>query len=539
MNRAIFLLRVELDGMEPMYFAEEPCAPEAFAPHASARTLQHIGTLQPPDFSEAISWGSSVTGPITGSATIRADLSPQRGWQQLHFGEHHRLDSMTAELSLWTRGTPYDQRVVQVYGQFLIDQIPTLSRPLTGTITQRVLDKAEPLPPVSAVTSTTTFPDLPVATGATEASNTDIAYPLWIGSNANSVYNAATDFRTSCIKCVGVSYTDLLLLVSYGALTPTTCIIRSVANFASPYTAPLTVTTDSIGNIVTIADITASGWVYATVDDYIADEWYVIWIEGGQAAYDHSGPLLGLGETIAWLLTQRYSPARVPDLVDLSAWAAVRPVLDEIRVGVLAEGGDPWDTVLELLKLAPGLFILAGPTGLRPVLVAPEQYTVLSHLLVANRCRIFGPDLFRMSGQQAKWVGANIVNAVTVSYVRRLSSGAFLRTLSVGPDTSPVANASDLRYGPRSVTLELPYIWSDAVAAFIANQYLLLAANQPTQDTWFAPLDVAIPLRLGSQVQVRDDQAAYADRAVWIVAREAVHVGASTIGFLLTTIDFS
>lgn len=539
MNRAIFLLRLDLDGMEPLYFAEEPCAPDAFSPRASAHTLQHIGTLEPPEFSEAVSWGSSVTGPITGSATVRADLSPQRGLQMLHFREHHRVDSMTAELSLWTRGTPYAQRVIQVAGAFLIDQIPVLSRSIKGTITQRVLDKAEPLPPVSAVTSTTTFPDLPVATGASEASNTEIAYPLWIGSNVNSVYNAATDFRTSCIKCVGVSYTDLLLLVSYGALTPTTCVIRSVNNFATPYTAPLTVTVDGVGNVITTADITASGWTYATVDDFIDDEWYVIWIEGGQPAYDHTGPLLGLGEVIAWLLTQRYSAARVGDLVDLSAWAAARASLDQIRVGLLALGGDPWDTVLELMKLAPGLFILAGPSGLRPVLIEWGQYTDLCQLLVANRGQRFGPDLFRMAGQQSKWVGANIVNAVTVSYVQRLSSGKYLRTLSVGPDTSPVADASDLRYGPRAVSLELATVWSDAVAAFIANSYLLFACNQPTQDTWFAPLDVAIPLRLGMQVRVRDDQAGYADRAVWIVAREVVHLGAATAGFLLTTIDVS
>lgn len=523
--------------MEPLYFAEQPCSPEVVVAGVT-RGLQHLATLEPPDFSEAISWGSSNTGPISGTATVRADLSPQRGLQVIHYLEHHRLDSMTAELSLWTPGTGYNARAIQVAGSFLIDAIPVRSRPIQGTITQRVLDKALPLPPASAVTNLSTFPGLPVATGATDPSNDDVAYPLWIGANGNAILSA-TDYRTSCIKCIGVNYAARTLLVSYGPLTPTTCTIRSVVNYGSPYVAPLTHTTDSLGNVITVADITASGWVYATVDDFIADSWYVISIDGGQPAYDHAGPLLGLGEVIAWLLLQRYSAERVPALVDLSAWAAVRPVLDTIKVGVLIDGSaDPWDAVVALMPLAPGLFIIAGPSGLRPVLITPRQYSPLTPLLVANRDDQFGPDLVRMAGQQSKWAGANIVNAITLSYVRRLSSGAFLASLTVGPDQSPLADASALRYGQREVIVEAPQIWSVASGFKVAANIVDTRSNQPTQDTWFAPMDVAIALPLGTEIRVRDDQAGYADLTMWVIAREAVHVGACTVGYSLTCLIF-
>lgn len=520
----IWLLRFYFPEGPEWYFSSAPAEPER-----SGVPIHHHPSLSIPSFVESVAWGTGGLGECSASISFLPDGLDVA---DLHFLREHRLDTARAEVALWTPGTSYDARIVLVRGQFYPSGVPLLGAPVEGDVAQAILTEGRAYPPDTAVVTTETWADLPVETGD-EDDDDGAPYPLWIGAGGDFTNWAGTAKTRSCLQCILVDDSPDKVLVSYEHMVATTASIWSVENL-SAYTATLTATYDALGQPCTTADISGSGWVYATTA--ADDTFYVVSITAGVRSARGTGAVQGLGDAILWLLLKRYDPQGIPENIDISAWEAVRPALDQVKVGLLVESGrDPLDVVLnDLLPMAPGLYLAPGPSGLRPVYFQDLEPD-LCPLLVARYGTQYGPDLFREEDAEPEFVGSDPINEVIVHFARRLADGKYKAQYTLNASRHAGANASQTWYGSRSVTLELPALWSRASAHRIAAETLRLGSKQATSDEWFAPLDVGAALYLGQRVRVQDDDASYVERPMSVVGRELTEDGA---GWLITMIDY-
>lgn len=533
----IWLLRFSWAG-RVWYLAQEPVVIADPQPDGTTKYLQHAGTLDAPDLSEMVSWGTSSVGTVSTSVTFRLDLPPDRDVAYLHFREGHRLETATAELSLWAPGEPYAARVKQITGPFIPDRIPLLGRPMSGTLTQRITTTANIWPPATAQATVETWPNLPV--DDEEASDeSGFPYPTFIGAGGFYVKDNGNTARTSCIQGIYVD-TDTVL-ISYGHMVSTTAYLFSVENEATGgVSCPLSKTYDELGQPVTTADISATGWIWATGPE--TDTFYVTRIDAGlQSIIDVSAgepaAITGLGEAILFLLLQRYA-GNAPDLVDISAWETARPYLDQMKIGLLIpEGTDPLDIINNtLLPMAPACYLIQGPKGLRPALfTSPPPYECLH--LVAHRNGRDGPDLFREPDQEPELVMGDPVNDVTTYFAKRLRTGDLKGTITISPDDHPGAFASATIYGARAAQPIEAATYDRETAGRISGEVLRLYSRRATWDCWACSLRTGAALYVGQRVRVTDELAGYYERPMSVSARQIV-TGERGQEWLITMIDF-
>lgn len=529
----IWLLRFEWAGTT-WYLANEFVTPERDNPDGTTTPIPHYATLEPPDFQEqaAFSIGSSSVGSASTSLEFRLDLGLDQDVAQLHFRDGQRLETAFGELALWTPGTPYQDRIVQISGPFTPNQVPLLNRPIRGMLTQRITTTAAVFPPPSAQATTTTWPNMPTDDeegGAKEG----FPYPVFIGSGSTFTSDAGTTKRTSIIQAILVDTAPNTLLIMYLHCVATTVKIWSVENqTAEDFT--ITLTTDALGQPVSVADISGAAWTWATGPE--TDTFYVTLLEGGVQSPTSTAAITGLGEAILYLLLQRYGDDG-PDLVDVAAWETARPYLDQVRVGVLiSEGVDPLSTITKILPMAPGLYLCQGPAGLRPVLfTSPPPAECVS--LVARVSDRDGPDLFREPAQEPEIVMGDPVNEVTVYFAQRLANGDYLGSVTLDATNHPGAANSLSWYGKRSYSLACSGLYSRASAARIAGEILRLFAVRSTWDCYVAPMEVGASLYLGQRVRVTDDLASYDERPMSVIGRQLV-TAENGRAWLITLVDF-
>lgn len=520
----IWLLRFYFPEGPEWFFSSEPAEPDE-----DGNAIFHAPTLSIPGFVESVSWGTGGLGECSASISF---LPAGLDVAELHFKRGHRLDTARAELALWTPGTPYRARLKLVHGDFFPATIPILGAPVEGEVTQSLLREARLYPPSSAVATVETWADLPV-----EASETDdddgLPYPLWIGAGGDYTSASGAARQRSCIRCILVDDSPDTLLVSYEHMQATTAEIWSDEN-NSAYTATLTATTDALGQPCTTADISGSGWTWATTA--AADTFYVISITAGVRSARGTGAVYGLGDAILWLLLKRYDPQGVPEQIDIAAWEVVRPILDQIKIGLLVERGkDPLDVVVsDLLSAAPALYVAPGPSGLRPVFFAATPADECP-LLIARDGDERGPDLYREEGSEPEIVGKDPTTQVVVRFARRLADSTFKTSYTLDATTHAGAAAAASWYGTRAEEVEAPALWQRASVRLLAAEILRVRGTRATSDEYFAPLDVGARLYLGQRIRVQDDDASYERRPMSVIGRELTEDG---LGWLITLIDY-
>lgn len=520
----IWLLRFYFpEGIE-WFFSSEPAAPER-----DADPIFHHPSLSIPSFTESVSWGAGGLGECSASISF---LPAGSDVAELHFKHGHRLDTARAELSLWTPGTSYGARIVLVLGDFFPSTVPLLGGPIEGDVTQALLREARAYPPDTAVATVETWADLPVESDEQDDDD-GTPYPLWIGAGGDFTSATGAAKRRGCIRCILVDDSPDTLLVSYEHMQASTAAIWSEEN-GSAYTATLTTTTDALGQPCTTADISGSGWTWATTA--ADDTFYVISITAGVKSARGTSAVYGLGDAILWLLLKRYDPAGVPEQVDIAAWEAARPVLDQVKIGLLVErGDDPLDIVTsDLLPLSPALSIAPGPRGIRPVFFEATD-PGRCPLLVARDGEECGPDLYREEGSEPEFVGTEPTTEVIVRFARRLADGKYKATYTLDAERHAGAAAGATWYGTRTEEVETPVLWQRASARLLAAEILRVRGVRATSDEYFAPLEVGAARYLGERIRVQDDDASYQERPMSVIGRELTEDG---LGWLLTLIDY-
>lgn len=527
----IWLLRFEWAG-QTWYLSTEFCTPTHTTPGGVVESYPHYGTLEPPEFAEALSWHQSAIGDCSTSLKFRLDLATARDIPYLHFAENQRLEAASGELSLWKRGDDYENRQVVMSGPFVPQTIPLYGRPISGTLSQRIPTTVAAWPPFSAQVTTETWPNLPVSDTESDDEN-GFPYPVFLGSGGPYVADDGTARRAGCIQAIYVDDTPDTLLFSYGHVTATTVRIGSVENGTAEDFA-VTLTTDGLGQPVSVADISGAAWAWVTTP--ADDTFYVTELDGGLANPVTGTAIRGLGDAILFLLLQRYGDD-APALVDVPAWQSAGAFLNAFLIGLtITESGDPLDVITStLLPLCPALYLVQGPNGLRPVVIADD--TTHAPDLVARVGGVDGPDLFREPDQDPEIVQDDPINTATVYFALRVRTSDLRASTTLTTEQTARGAASATIYGQRATTVEAPCVYDRDTANRIAAEYVRLYAYRATWDAWFAPLDVGAALTLGQRVRITDEAAGYSGDPMTVIGRQLA-AEENGQGWLVTAIRY-
>lgn len=278
----------------------------------------------------------------------------------------HDPSAGRGELAVWLEGTTFEQRRVLVSGRlqhatvYVGDYVDLTLGDTLGDDDGRIL-------PATAVVDSTTWP-------SAAADAVGGVYPLVFGQPGVFLSKAGASKTAPATPALMVDTTSSneVLLVSWGA-----CGASSVRVFnlddGSAANLSTSTTTDGLGQIVTVVDLSSPGTL--TVDE---DATYAIaWNDGAGLVDEYGDAITGAGSIILWML--RYSSLRI----DRPAWEGVRDRLDDYVLAFYIDdtGFSPvdWlgDNLLPILPMsltlgAAGLAPIVWPIGLRAEHVEAE-----------------------------------------------------------------------------------------------------------------------------------------------------------------------
>jgi len=491
----IWLLRLRWSGRD-WYLASRPCAPEI-----AGGDLPHMGTLVCDGWGEALDMGGGVTGAAAASLTL--DLGLPESWQELA-ARGIDLAGAWGELSLWREGTTYAERHVLLYGRILMDTAPPDGEPAEVTLTDELVAPAEVYPPANAVASTDTWVGLPDESDGKP-------YPFPMGSLGAYTRNDGSANTAGAWYAIVVDDTGGAekALVAGAPIHASTVTIQERDTLASD-TFAVTTEYDGLGRLVSVVDLsakTASWTLDGSVDLLVRDM-------TGRGIYGSIGaePIDGLGDACLHLLLQRYS-ADGPARVDVGRWQSARTYLAGWRVGLLLEEGeDPLDTLADrLLGMCPALWIMPGPAGFRPVILADTDATTAPHLEI-------GRNADRLDDGTIEILDTDPITSCTARYAYGQTYGRTRAKITIGPDEDPRAAAgATIRAG--SLDFECA-TYDRGTAALAASEYIRLAWTQPRYLEVTCAARDALQLELGAKVRYTDADIGISERPLYVQGRE-------------------
>lgn len=491
----IWLLRLEWVG-QIWYLASESCAPVN-----GSTTLAHHGTLSVSGFAEALELGGGVGGPCTADVSFHLGVD---GWTLLRDG--HRLDSARGEVSLWRRGTAYNARTVLVSGPLQSDTIPKDGEPFEASVSDRLIDLAADWPPADDVITAAAWPNAP----ADDDTFTVIGepYPWPIGYLGAYIDDDGESKQTSTTKVIIVDDTAgaEVGVVAGGPISALAVTIWNKTDHDKSNFSPV-FTTDGTGKTRTTVSFAGApaGWLFDGSEEY-----YVTLLSGGLAANAGSQDA-GMGNAILFLLLQRYDTDG-PQAIDIGAWKGALGWLNAWRIGYGLEPGDPLDTITdEFLPLCPALFIMGGPRGLRPVILAPIEEADCRSLTV-------GRDLYKL--EKRGIVENEVVNEVTIKFAYSAAYDKFRGTITIGAADTPDASASKSRSKTRAVTIEAAAVFDRGTAGLAARENVRMYGQKALYFVYPCPSEVGLSVGLGQRVKLTDEAEGIDGKLMWIYCRE-------------------
>jgi hypothetical protein len=366
----------------------------------------------------------------------------------------HDLASAVGEVSLWSAGRTYEERIPLLEGRVLAPTYGGKDEPIGLTLEERLFDDASTLIPVTARVTPTTWPDAdPAMLGR--------AYPLVVGKPGLYLEADGTASTTTGSPALLVGVTAKQFLVAGHRTNATQVRIINVTK-GEARNETIELMTDGLGREVTIID--GSGTGLSVVE---GDEYWVRWDDGEALVGEEStAPIRQAGDVLRYVLER--STLRV----DRGAMASVISYLNRYRLDFYAD--DPevsaWDWLADnLLPLLP-VSVVGGPRGLRPVLFRTD-----ARALDAVDAIEAGPDAVRSS-----LVGYSVeeaVQVVQVAFAPRGGQGDHLRTVTLSGDPNEpdagshlALRASSTRYQVRRVLrIETDVVYDSATAQLIAS----------------------------------------------------------------------
>lgn len=490
----IWLLRLRWAGRD-WYLADSSCAPVL-----DGVEIPHLGTLEVDGFSEAIDMGGGIGGAM--SADVSLDLLAAEDMADL-FLRGLSIDGAEVELSLWEPSRTYGQRVKMLQGRLRTDSVPQPGEPMTATLTDELLAPAEDYPPSAAVAEVETWSTVPDESDGER-------YPFPIGTLGPYVRGDGTTGSAWASTVVIVDDTpgSEKGLVSGAEIGASTVTITETDLDVSDSFA-VSIEQDALGRSVAVVDLSAKSGAWTldgTVDLRVSD------MDGGLKKAHGSGTIRGLGDAALHLLLQRYS-TEGPARVDIGRWIAAMGWLNAWKVGFYLEtGADPLDTIGELLcQMCPGLWIMPGPNGFRPVCLIDRDPATCMHLEIGRNCD-YDDDT-----EQAR-IDLDPVTSCTAWYAFGMRKDAYRAKVVVDETKHPLAFAGSTRQaGAKEVNCAS---YDRATAALTASEWVRLYWTKPSYFTVQVEAVVALQLELGTKVRFTDAERGVAERPMYVQGRQ-------------------
>lgn len=502
----VWLLAFQFAG-RTWYLSSVECAPE----DADGTPIPHLPTITAASFDEALNLGGGDTGPCTANVTFHLALEQDRDlWHMVLAGA--QLEQALGEVSVWTPGTGYDERIILVRAPFVPAGVPMPGLPVSGDFVDIVAVSVADWPPASAAVTAETWPDAP---DTDDANNQATTYPFVFGSPGQFTYSTTTTTYTGNVAGSQVVLVDTTAAAQVGLIcgAPVAAATVHIITAGAPYGGAdfaVVPAYDGLGRLVSTVDLSSKDGVWTldgTVAMYVTD-----WAEGGIGKATSDGPLRGLGDACLLLLLHRYSE-QGPERVDVGTWGTLAPLLNSWRVDfVIDERADPMEKVADLLTICPALWVLGGPRGLRPVFLADcpaEQRRSLKE----------GRELNWIE-QELTFSDIQVCNDCTASFAVQVSTDKARGTVTCDETTSPEAAASQTRpWGRRSDSVEVP-TFDRGTAGASAREQIRMRWTRPLVLDYEVTLEVGATLQLGQPVLLTDEDRGLDSRAMWVIGRE-------------------
>ncbi|MEL6342073.1 MAG: hypothetical protein AAFV53_03000 [Myxococcota bacterium] len=280
---------------------------------------------------------------------------------------------------------------------------------------------------------------------------------------------------------------DRVYLISLGRVAATEVTIWDEDN--STVEVPVEHDTDRYGNLYAFVTIPL-----ATIS--FGQELWVSWytssagVQGGVLRIDGDGPVSGAGDLLLWLF------ARSRLEVNIQAWVSVRQLLNRYKFAGWIGDADtsPWEWAKkEILPLLP-VAVVNRFDGVEPIVFDVGETGTRIRAEVTE-----GPEFYPLSALRALRSSDQIVNAVSIDYMHDAFHGGHRETSRTGSSFVPqtliddgqvptqYAIESQRRWGEvRERTLSSDYLYDDATAALIADEYIQRWGDQVDGATFSA-----------------------------------------------------
>lgn len=419
----------------------------------------------------------------------------------------HDLSEATAEISIWSEGSVWEDRVVVIRGPV---REPVYGAPdgvVSFSVEDALIADHSLIPPASWTVNEYNFP------GSTTTDAEGLTYPIVIGQpgylrRAGSTCGAVPALSVDAtVGGDGVITTTDLIVAGHECATGTVVIFDGTGSYFYGFTTQ----TDSSENEVSISAINASV-------DQTSTTFYSGWFYGGgiKKAGTTDEYIHDAVDVILWALQQTTVD------VDLTAWESVRPILSSFKFdGYIDERVSPWDWLVDnILPLLP-ISILPGPRGYYPV-VWRLQATAADavHHLNADEAQIERDSAITYSRT------SEVTNDFVLSYSPDLNRGGFRTTLRLhGDETEELTEdslltraciLSKVKYGTRAEELESDWVWVPETALAVL-QWRAAAFALPRRSVSYAVGADLGWLRVGDVVTLTDSEVWF-DNTVAIIS---------------------
>lgn len=435
--------------------------------------------------------------------------------------EGHDLAAARGEVSLWVRGTQWEDRLVVVVGRCREPEYGARGEPISLTVEDEPLDDLAFL--VDATVNSEAWPL------ALDEHYGDV-YPFVFG--APGVFQAldGTTYYCPgspaiCVQQTAKKAETLLIAGHHVAATQVYITYNTGSSSGWEDEGPFSVTNtfDGVGRPCATVDVTGAS---LTLQE--AGEYYTAW-SGGAAAYDRFGT--GALQSAGQLLRNLAAASTVS--VDAAAFAAVADRLPWLVAGFI---DDPEVSPLQYLQdvvlpMLPVGLMIGDSGGLAPVLWRYDatQADAVDHLEV-------GPGVSRVSRVRYERPPREIAQRIHCSFAIDGATDRPHLHYELHPErslaeesTSAFAIASARRYvfpGEvlRSLEVELPIVWSASTAARVAHWRIRRDGYAPRLVEYDVLADRGW-LRPGDVVTITDSELAWVTVVALIVERRVSDIG--------------
>lgn len=473
-------------------------------------------------------WEAPLYDVAVGQATLSVDVELDDGYALL--AERDPLEEHACELSAAYLDGTWEERTRIFVGTVRRAVLGLDGQRATLELIEQAFEDAGVLVDAGEAINAVDFPDAPddsigkvppLVIGTPGAYRSATGAATTPGSPAFPVRITTPVANTPAALLIAGHHVDAASVTVYDATTQVSAS-RDVVN-TSLGTGP----GRRLYAYVDLIDGALADFDSASVTATLADDWYIIWDQGGALlTADRTRALVGAGELLAEVLTLSSLP------VDRPATLAARAWLDQYQISTYAdETISPWEWLRRVLLPLVPVSITSGPDGLYPVAWAPD--TGADEAVVALEV---GRNCWRASRDEPADTAALV--AVSVAFAPDADSGDYQRTITVSaamptdddgdgvtdPDTGTCryAQAAAMRLGIDSAATAAEEL-DQVHDADTASRY----AAERLQRSWRAgrvvDFDLApelAGLQQGDVVTLTDDERGWSGRVVRVQAVE-------------------